>query len=83
MKDAQPKAIRLSEYRPPNHVITDTRLEFDLRDGVTQVTSQLSVRAHGNRSRRCGSTVRNSNSNRWRWTDGRSPATSIRSTTMR
>ena len=50
MKDAQPKAIRLSEYQPPNHVITDTRLEFDLRDGVTQVTSQLSVRRMGTAS---------------------------------
>jgi aminopeptidase N len=50
MKDAQPKAIRLSEYRPPDHAITDTRLEFDLRDGVTQVTSQLSVRRTGTQS---------------------------------
>ena len=50
MKDAQPKAIRLSEYRPPDHSITDTRLEFDLRDGVTQVTSQLSVRRTGTQS---------------------------------
>ncbi len=47
MKDAQPKAIRLSEYRPPDHTITDTRLEFDLGDGVTQVTSRLSVKRTG------------------------------------
>ncbi len=44
------RPIRLSEYQPPNHVITDTRLEFDLRDGVTQVTSQLSVRRMGTAS---------------------------------
>ncbi len=50
MKDAQPKAIRLAEYQPPNHVITDTRLEFDLGDGVTQVTSQLQVRRTGTAS---------------------------------
>ncbi len=50
MKDAQPKAIRLSEYQPPNHLITDTRLEFDLRDGVTQVTSRLSVQRKGSAS---------------------------------
>ncbi|HTK97707.1 MAG TPA: aminopeptidase N [Pseudomonadales bacterium] len=50
MKDSQPKAIRLAEYRPPDHVITDTRLEFDLTDGVTQVTSQLQVRRMGTTS---------------------------------
>jgi aminopeptidase N len=50
MKDAQPKAIRLAEYQPPNHVITDTRLEFDLGDGVTQVTSRLNVRRTGSTS---------------------------------
>ena len=50
MKDAEPKAIRLAEYQPPNHVITDTHLEFDLRDGVTQVTSRLSVLRAGTES---------------------------------
>ena len=50
MKDAQPKAIRLAEYQPPNHVITDVHLEFDLGDGVTQVTSQLNVRRTGSAS---------------------------------
>ena len=47
MKDAQPKAIRLAEYQPPDHTITDTRLEFELGNGVTQVTSRLSVRRSG------------------------------------
>ncbi len=47
MKDAQPKAVRLAEYSPPSHRITDTHLEFDLRDGVTQVTARLLVERNG------------------------------------
>ena len=47
MKDAQPKAIHLSEYRPPNHTITDAHLTFDLRDGVTEVTARLRVERKG------------------------------------
>ena len=50
MKDAEPKAIRLAEYQPPNHLITDTHLEFDLGDGVTQVTSRLQIRRSGDAS---------------------------------
>ena len=62
MKDAQPKAIRLSEYQPPNHVITDTRLEFDLRDGVTPGDVATQRAPHGNRidaaTRRAGTRTR-------------------------
>ncbi|HTO59267.1 MAG TPA: aminopeptidase N, partial [Pseudomonadales bacterium] len=47
MKDAQPKAIHLSEYRPPNHTITEAHLTFDLRDGVTDVTARLRVERKG------------------------------------
>jgi len=47
MKDAQPKAIHLSDYRPPDHTITDTHLTFDLRDGVTEVTARLRVERSG------------------------------------
>ena len=53
MKDGQPSAIRLADYQPPNHLITDTHLEFELNEGVTQVTSRLSVRRAG-----AGSTLR-------------------------
>ncbi len=47
MKDGQPNAIRLADYKPPDHLITDVHLEFDLGEGVTQVTSRLSVRRAG------------------------------------
>ncbi len=50
MKDAQPKAVRLAQYQPPSHRITDTHLEFDLRDGVTQVTARLAVARSGSES---------------------------------
>ena len=43
MKDAQPRAIRLDEYRPPAFRITDTRLEFELEDETTTVRSTLEV----------------------------------------
>ena len=69
MKDAQPKAVRLAEYSPPSHRITDTHLEFDLRDGVTQVTARLLVERNGSETS-CGSTDRNSNWCRWRSTAG-------------
>ncbi len=71
MKDAQPKAIRLSEYRPPSHTITDTHLEFDLGDGVTQVTSRLNVQRNGDDVDACASTGRNSNSSPSQSTAGR------------
>ena len=47
MKDAQPKAVQRTQYQPPSHLITDTHLTFDLRDGVTQVTSRLNVTRNG------------------------------------
>ena len=50
MKDAKPKAIRLAEYQPPNYLITDTHLDFELADGVTQVTSRLAIRRMGSQS---------------------------------
>ena len=47
MKDAQPRAIRLDEYRPPAYRITDTELEFELDDAATTVRSKLMVERAG------------------------------------
>jgi aminopeptidase N len=44
LKEAQPRAIKLSEYTPPAFLIDSTELRFDLGDGVTEVTSTLTVR---------------------------------------
>ncbi len=43
MKDAEPRIIRLSEYRPPTHLIEATRLEFRIDEGTTRVSSRLTV----------------------------------------
>jgi len=47
MKDAQPKAIRLSEYQPPGHATTETRLTLEIGAGTTRVTSHLTVERRG------------------------------------
>jgi len=48
MKEGQPRAVQLSEYRAPAYRVTDTRLRFEIGDGTTRVTSRLSiVRAPG------------------------------------
>mgnify|MGYP006088451231 FL=1 len=43
-KDAQPKAIHLSDYRVPDFLIDHTELHFDLRDGQTLVSSKLRIK---------------------------------------
>src|SRR4030095_8747283 len=50
MKDAQPKAMHLSEYRPPDHVTTDTRLTFEISPDTTRVTAELTVERRGRAS---------------------------------
>ena len=42
-KDAQPSAVKLADYRPPDYRITDTELSFEIAEGVTQVTSTLQL----------------------------------------
>lgn len=44
MKDAQPKAIYLKDYQAPPYLIEQTKLNFDLQDGVTEVTSVLTMK---------------------------------------
>jgi len=42
-KDAQPSAVKLADYRPPEFRITDTELSFEIAEGVTEVTSTLQI----------------------------------------
>jgi aminopeptidase N len=42
-KDAQPSAVKLADYRPPEFRITDTLLSFEITEGVTEVTSTLQL----------------------------------------
>lgn len=44
MKDAQPKAICLKDYQVPPYLIEQTKLNFDLQDGYTEVTSVLTMK---------------------------------------
>ena len=44
MKNSAPRTIRLSDYRPPSHLLDSVRLEFDLREEGTRVVSRLRVR---------------------------------------
>jgi len=41
----QPQEILRSDYRTPDYTIDRTRLDFDLREGVTKVRSELHIRA--------------------------------------
>ena len=43
LKDADVVAVRLADYRSPAYRITHTDLTFELADGTTRVTSQLTL----------------------------------------
>ena len=43
-KEAAPNTIYLKDYEPPAWRTEETHLEFDIRDGVTQVNSRLLMR---------------------------------------
>lgn len=47
MRDAQPKAIQLADYRAPAYDVTDTHLRFELHEGYTLVHSKLSLKQNG------------------------------------
>ena len=44
------KAVYLADYRPPTYTTEQTELHFDIRDGVTTVSSNLHVRRLDNAS---------------------------------
>lgn len=47
MRDAQPSAIKLSEYQPPEYEVLTTHLVFRLEDDHTLVTSTLALSQTG------------------------------------
>ncbi|WP_221799600.1 aminopeptidase N [Oceanobacter mangrovi] len=48
MRDAQPQAIYLQDYRQPDYWISSTELSFELYEEATLVTSTLMIEANGN-----------------------------------
>jgi len=46
MRDAQPKAIQLSDYRAPNYQVETTHLRFELFNDYTIVHSRLDLVRH-------------------------------------
>jgi aminopeptidase N len=44
MKDATPQPIRLSDYRPPNHLVDSAHLTFRLNPKATRVLSRIAFR---------------------------------------
>ena len=46
MKEGQPKVVYLKDYTPPNYLIDEVRLDFDLAEEVTKVTSELKIRSN-------------------------------------
>lgn len=57
MRDAQPQAIYLKDYRVPEFLIDQTDLSFDLQEEVTTVTARLAVRRNPDSDARGGSLV--------------------------
>ncbi|MEK9766551.1 MAG: hypothetical protein VW274_08725 [Thalassolituus sp.] len=47
MRDAQPKAIQLADYKAPTYEVTETHLRFELNDEFTLVNSVLKLRQNG------------------------------------
>ena len=44
MKEGQPQAVYLKDYTPPNYLIDEVKLDFELGEEVTKVVSQLQLR---------------------------------------
>jgi aminopeptidase N len=44
MRDAQPQTIFLKDYQPPEYLIDETHLDFDLQESGTVVSSRLKLR---------------------------------------
>jgi len=44
MKEGQPRAIRLDEYKVPPYLIEETKLHVDITEEVTRVTTLLKIR---------------------------------------
>ncbi|MBE7218314.1 MAG: aminopeptidase N, partial [Caulobacteraceae bacterium] len=44
MRTEQPIAVRLADYRPPDHLVDTVELDFDLQPSATRVRARLAVR---------------------------------------
>ncbi len=51
MRDAAPQPIYLKDYKEPDFWVDHVDLDFDLKDGITQVKARLQVRRNGNHDR--------------------------------
>ena len=58
MSSAQPKTIRLADYRPPDYSIASVALDFDLGEETTRVTARLEMRASHDGGAHDGTEVR-------------------------
>jgi aminopeptidase N len=51
MRDGTPKTIYRQSYQPPDFLISDVDLAFDIHEGTTRVVSKLTVERNGQHSR--------------------------------
>ena len=51
MRTDTPQPIRLADYTPPDHLIDEVWLDFDLAPGATRVKAKLAVRRNGEHAR--------------------------------
>ncbi len=47
MRTDTPQAIRLADYRPPDFLVDDVHLTFDLKSDATRVSAKMRVRRNG------------------------------------
>ncbi|MDG1506413.1 MAG: aminopeptidase N, partial [Luminiphilus sp.] len=51
MRDGTPKTIYRQNYQPPDFLISDVDLAFDIHDGTTRVVSKLTIERQGQHAR--------------------------------
>ena len=51
MRDGTPKTIYRQSYQPPDFLISDVDLAFDIHEGTTRVVSKLTIERNGQHAR--------------------------------
>ena len=51
MRTDTPQPVHLADYQPPDHLVDEVRLEFDLSPSATRVRASLNVRRNGDHER--------------------------------
>ena len=51
MRTDTPQPIRLADYTPPDFLVDEVHLDFDLAPGATRVKARLAVRRNGDHAR--------------------------------